>query len=291
MNDWSEFKTAMIVAKLGSISAAAAALGVHRATISRHIDVAEQEMSAVLFVRHPRGVELTEAGAEMLKVTQKVQDIFEELKGSSRIIQGKHTGELIVTSLIGLLPLLMPTVTAFNEKFPEVLVHLVSGEELLRLEYGEAQIALRGGPKPTNPDYVVRKFRPVEFGAYIHRNTLFKFETSTGFQDWRELPFIGPSKPNIHQPFAKWMREDHPDAKVTTFVDAQEAILPAVLGGAGIGFLPRHIGNQSEELIDLDPLNQSRTIPLWLINHRDLNKTPKVQDFVQMLLSSAEGQT
>ncbi|MEO1035900.1 MAG: LysR family transcriptional regulator [Pseudomonadota bacterium] len=287
MNDWSELRTSMIVAKLGSISAAASALGVHRATISRHIDVVETALGTSLFVRHPRGVELTEAGTEMLKVTQKVQHIFDDLKGQSRKSQGKQTGELIVTSLIGLLPMAMPAVTAFHEKYPDVSIKVLTGEKLLRLEYGEAHVAIRGGEKPQHPDYIVRKFPPVEFGAFIHRDALFRLKSLTEFEEWKDLPFIGPTEPDLQQPFAKWTASQLPNANFSLQVDTQGALLWAILAGVGIGFLPRHIGRQFEQLVDLDPLSDDRTIPVWVISHRDLNKTPKVTEFIRLLLETA----
>ncbi|MEM8976823.1 MAG: LysR family transcriptional regulator [Pseudomonadota bacterium] len=288
MNDWSEFKTTMIVAKLGSISAAASKLGVHRATISRHIDVVEATLGTALFVRHPRGVELTETGTEMLKVTQEIQQKFDDLKGQMRNAHGRQTGELIVTSLIGLLPQVMPAVAAFNAKFPDVTIRVLSGDEKLRLEYGEAHVAVRAGAKPTHPDYIVRKFRPEEFGAYIHRNALNRLESTTQVEDWRHLPFIGPIKANLHQPFAKWMGLHTPDAKVSVHVDAQDAVLPAVLAGVGVGFLPRHVAQQFEELVDLDPLAEDRATPVWIVTHRDLSKAAKVTEFVRLLLETIE---
>lgn len=289
MNDWSEFKTAMVVAKLGSISAAAIALDIHRATVSRHIDAVERQLGTVLFVRHPRGVELTEAGVEMLASTRKIQRIFDELKGQARISQDRQTGELIITTLVGLTPLVMPAVSAFVAKFPEVSVKVVCGLKELRLEYGEAHVALRAGSKPTNLDYIVRSFPSVEFGAYIHRNTLFRIESGTDFEDWKELPFIGPTNPALHMPFAKWTSNDVPNAPIALRVDSQDAVLPAVLAGIGVGFLPRHTGRQFEQLVDLDPLTDDRVIPLWLISHRDLNKTPKVSAFIRLMMESTKG--
>ena len=43
MEKWAELRTAYQVAKLGTVSAAATALGFHRATVNRHIDVLEEE--------------------------------------------------------------------------------------------------------------------------------------------------------------------------------------------------------------------------------------------------------
>ena len=42
-------RTALMVARLGTVKAAAEALGVHRATVSRHVDTLEAAFRAPLF--------------------------------------------------------------------------------------------------------------------------------------------------------------------------------------------------------------------------------------------------
>ena len=68
MDKWAELRTAYQVAKLGTVSAAADALGFHRATVNRHIDVLEAEIGARIFIRHARGYALTELGEDVLRV-------------------------------------------------------------------------------------------------------------------------------------------------------------------------------------------------------------------------------
>lgn len=287
MNDWSEFKTAMIVAKLGSISAAASALDVHRATVSRHIDVVENTLSTSLFVRHPRGVELTEAGMEMLAVTQDVQHLFNALKGRMRNAQVGQVGELIVTSVWGVMPLVVPAVKAYSEIYPEVVVKFFCQEDNLRLEYGEAHVAVRAGPKPTASDYVIRQVEPARFSPYIDKVSLRAFESSSDLEGWRDLPSIWLSGYD-RLPFAKSIQSHTSAEKAALIVDTPAAVLPAVLAGVGVGYLPRHIGGQYDQLVDLDPLNEDRLIPLWVISHRDLRKTSKVSDFVRLLIQTME---
>ncbi len=55
MKHWSEVRSAYAVARLGTVSAASAELGVHRATIIRHINTLEASLGARLFQRHTRG--------------------------------------------------------------------------------------------------------------------------------------------------------------------------------------------------------------------------------------------
>ena len=62
MENWDEVRTAYQVARIGTVSGAAKVLGVHHATVIRHIDALESRLGAKLFQRHPRGYTATEAG-------------------------------------------------------------------------------------------------------------------------------------------------------------------------------------------------------------------------------------
>lgn len=55
MDQWLELRTAHRLAKLGTISATADDLGVHRATVNRHVDTIERAFGAKFFQRHARG--------------------------------------------------------------------------------------------------------------------------------------------------------------------------------------------------------------------------------------------
>ena len=62
MDNWDEIRTAYQVARIGTVSGAAEALGVHHATVIRHIDALEASLGVKLFQRHARGYTPTEAG-------------------------------------------------------------------------------------------------------------------------------------------------------------------------------------------------------------------------------------
>ena len=62
MDNWDEIRTAFQVARKGTVSGAAEELGVHHATVIRHIDALEQRLGVKLFQRHARGYTATEAG-------------------------------------------------------------------------------------------------------------------------------------------------------------------------------------------------------------------------------------
>ena len=100
--------------KLGTVSAAANALGFYRATVNRHIDVLEEEMGARIFIRHARGYTLIELGKDVLQVAQKTEELIEDLAGR---VQGKKAtleGELKLTILSGFAELIMKSIADFK---------------------------------------------------------------------------------------------------------------------------------------------------------------------------------
>lgn len=62
MEHWTELRTAWLVAKLGTVSAATAAPGVHWATVTRRVDSLETAFGAPLSLCHARGYMPTAAG-------------------------------------------------------------------------------------------------------------------------------------------------------------------------------------------------------------------------------------
>ena len=65
MDNWDEVRTAFHVARVGTVSGAADVLGVHHATVIRHIDALEERLGVKLFQRHARGYSPTEAGDDL----------------------------------------------------------------------------------------------------------------------------------------------------------------------------------------------------------------------------------
>ena len=89
MDNWDEIRTAYQVARNGTVSGAAEALGVHHATVIRHIDALETRLGVKLFQRHARGYTATEAGSDLLVVAQATEDQFTQLAGR---IKGQGEG-------------------------------------------------------------------------------------------------------------------------------------------------------------------------------------------------------
>lgn len=287
MDNWDEIRTAYQVARLGTVSGAAEVLGVHHATVIRHIDALEARLGAKLFQRHARGYTATEAGQDLLKIAAQTDDQFAQLASRIRGRGDEVTGELIVTSVDELAPLLVPAIAQFMEQHPELSVQLVSDHRLFRLEYGEAHVAIRAGTLPQEPDNVVQPFFDQFPRLVAARSYLARF----GPLDPDNLGahrFVGVTGDNARAPFYRWLHDAVPAQAIALRVTSSGAARIAVRAGVGIGFVSGWDHDNDDELVDVMPPLAEWAAPIWLVTHMDLHRTAKVQSFLQFLKSQVK---
>lgn len=288
MTSWDEIRTAFQVARLGTVSGAAEVLGVHHATVIRHIDALEAELGAKLFQRHARGYTPTEAGRELLDAAQDTEDRFAQLVGRIRGQGEGMGGELVVTSLLALSPYLAPILAEFQELHPGVVVRYLTSQRLFRLEYGEAHVAIRAGQAPPGePDNVVQPFvrmrtHLVASDAYIARHGLPRPE------DLARHRFVGTDEGNDRAPFNKWIAALAPRDRVVYRVGDNSSQLDAIVAGAGLGFVWVQDSRERPVLHEVLPPREEWTVPHWLVTHVDLHRTPKVQAVLSLLKERAK---
>lgn len=284
MDHWLELRTAYHLAKLGTVSATADHLGVHRATVNRHVDAIELAFGAKFFQRHARGYTLTEAGRDLLDVASRADEMFSDLAGRSKGRAGQLSGSLVVTSLSGLAPLFMPAIQAFSAARPEIALVFTADENLARLEYGEAHVAIRAGARPQEPDYVVLPFRKLRFGLFVAKS----YTDRSGVPDPSDLTssrFVGALDATSRLPYARWMRKHVTQDQIAFETLDQSAINIAVCTGLGLGFLPEHEVRNRPDLHTVVAPCDDWSAELWIVTHVDLHRTQKVQEFLGHLKS------
>jgi DNA-binding transcriptional LysR family regulator len=136
MEKWDEMRTAYMVAKLGTVSAASEVLGIHRATIIRHIDSLEAALGVKIFLRHARGYTMTETGQDLLRVASATEEQFAELADRARGHAHDVSGELIVTSVEVMADFMLPALQMFRTRYPETHVQYLISGKLMNLDYG-----------------------------------------------------------------------------------------------------------------------------------------------------------
>ncbi|PWJ22203.1 LysR family transcriptional regulator [Jannaschia seohaensis] len=282
-DNWDEVRTAYQVARLGTVSGAAQALGVHHATVIRHVDSLEAKLGTKLFQRHARGYTPTEAGQDLLKVAQSTDDQLQQLANRIHGRGNEVTGELIITSLAVLAPLLSPALAAFREEHPDLTIKFLTDERLFRLEYGEAHVAIRAGNPPDQPDNVVQKFYLQGFGLYASKDYIARHGRPESLEDVGDHVFIGSADEVPRAPFFAWLKKHIPARNIGYQINQITAARPAVQAGLGIGFSTTWAEADEEDVEMVFAPRPEWNSQLWLVTHVDLHRTAKVQTFVTFL--------
>jgi len=124
------------IAEFGSFSQAAKSLHVAQPALSHHIRQMEAHLGAPLFIRRPRGVVLTEAGAMLLDhartIVRRIEDAEHDLRHHAREVAGRVT--LGLASSIAA-PLTPPLIEAVRSTYPGIALHLVEGTSTALVEW------------------------------------------------------------------------------------------------------------------------------------------------------------
>jgi DNA-binding transcriptional LysR family regulator len=145
-----QLQSFVLVARLGSVKAAAAELGVTEPAVSVAVAALRKELGDELFVRSGRGIALTAGGrrlaalaSEILGLAEQARRSVQDSPGQSRLMQVAVTN--VVAEHVG------PLIDAFTARDAglEIAIETVGGAAMAELlEHRRADIALGPAPPP-----------------------------------------------------------------------------------------------------------------------------------------------
>ncbi len=288
MDNWDEIKTAYQVARMGTVSGAAEVLGVHHATVIRHIDALETRLGAKLFQRHARGYTATEAGQDLMQVAQTTNDQFSQLAGRIHGRGAAVSGELVVTTVAPMSALVAEAMAGFQREHPEIRSELIVDNRVLRLEYGEAHVAIRAGAKDEHPDNIVQNLADLSATLCAHQSYIDQFGLLKGDDDIRNHRFVSLSELSSRVPFHRWIMENVPPENIVFRASNMLSYEDAIAAGAGIGLMPIFEAYRRDNIVELRPDMPELITKLWVVTHVDLHRTSKVQGFTKYLKEAAK---
>ncbi|MDO5612865.1 MAG: LysR family transcriptional regulator [Paracoccus sp. (in: a-proteobacteria)] len=280
-NNWDEIKSALYVARHGALTHAAQRLGVHHSTVLRHVEALEQRLGTRLFYRHNRGYTLTPAGRRFMDVADRMEQTAAEIVMAAELEQDVQ-GALVMTTVPILSGIVADAADYLLRDHPGLSVRAVTVTQLLRLEMGEADIALRPGQRPEEQDYVVTPMPPVAFALYASR--LYP-ERHPGLTN-RPLSaqrYISTEGEELRADHYRWLSDHVPPEQIVAVSADPATRLQILVRGAGCGFLPVRTADRVGTLIQLAPPRREWALPMWLLTHRDTHRTARVSAAVRVL--------
>ena len=227
------------IADLGSLSAAARALGMPKSSASRSLVRLEVAAGSALIERSTRRLRLTDAGRLMQRHARRILDDVGEAENALLGLIGVPRGTLRVsvgfTFAVGPLAPMLPV---FLARYPEVRVALSIDNRTVDLLAEEFDIAIRIGPLPDS-DLIARRLPAIPLWTCASPAYLAARGTPATVGDLRSHELIGRVDRRATWRFRAPGGVLHEIEVVPGTVVPEPAVLQAVLaGGAGIGRLP-----------------------------------------------------
>jgi DNA-binding transcriptional LysR family regulator len=251
-----QLMTFAVVAKHGSLSAAAHERHRSQPAISAQLKRLGESVGEPLYRRHRYGVELTEAGEALLPYAQALVRALEGARSWNRGLRSGQRGVLRVAASMTAAVYLLPQVLAeFHRLYPRLELHLLTRNSLdamALLHRAEADLALVEGPVSVAPaDLESRTLFHDEIVLAVRPDHPLAARGGVGPADLSGLAIVqreaGSGTREVVELALAEMALPAPGVGVVLVATGIEAVKEAVLQGLGAGFISRLAVQREEE--------------------------------------------
>lgn len=274
---WDDLQDFLAIARAGQIARAAVATGVDPTTLARHLRRLEATLGQTLFEQTREGQVPTAAGAALLVAVEAMQqaaariaapdDDPDHLTGVLRVSVSEGFGTWFVAHHL----------PAFARRHPELAVDLVATSGFLNPSRREADVAVMLA-RPQTGAVISGKLTDYTLGLYAARAYAARRPLPDTVEQVREHDLIGYVPDLLYAPELRYLSEVQAELEPRLRSSSINAQYRLVAAGAGLGVLPRFIGDADDSLCRVLP---ERTIrrSFWLVTHQDMREAKKVRTF------------
>src|SRR5579859_779629 len=267
--DWEDLRFALALARHGSLSAAARALGVNHATVSRRIDRLQGAIGQLLFDRRKEGYRLTDTGQMVLEQLTRMDEAVLSLL--SLPLQVEEGGLVRLTAARVLADaFLVDRLGELRQRLPSTDIEFLGESRLMSLARREADIAIRLG-QPKDGELVGKKIGLVGYGFYA--SPAYLAELASG----APLQFVGFDPDTDFALEAAWMKREFPGQRIAFRSNSQTSQAAAARAGFGIALLPHYLAADDAELQRAPVDSETPQREVWLLMRKDLAEKPRIR--------------
>ena len=284
--EWDDFKFFLAVGRTGSLTGAARVLKTSAATVGRRIQALESRLGARLFDRRQTGYALTESGEAIRLKAEEVEEavlsVEREAFGRDLRATGKvrvATAEDIATFIVA------PELAEFRRSHPGIVLEMVSSWDVVNLTRREADVAIRT-LRPTHGDFVIRQVGVWNCALYVAKTFARARRLAAPLNELPDIDVISWTEESRFRG-GDWFEKHAPGAPVVFAANSRHIQYAACKAGLGAAILPCVAADNDPDLIRLLPPERVRSVPLWLVAHRDLLRTARVRAVMDFLAEIA----
>jgi DNA-binding transcriptional LysR family regulator len=276
MSDWENLRHFVVLAREGTLSAAARLLGVDHATVARRVAALEAETGLRLVDRRARSYQLTDDGRRIAATAMPMEEAAFAVGRAVQAARPGLRGEVSISSPPSLAnALIAPRLFQLRRQHPGIRIKLIGEKRTASLNRREADVALRLS-RPSEPGLITRKIGSFGFGLYGASSYLKATPRHT-------FAFIAYDDSMDDAPQQKWLQTIAAGSEIVLRTNDLENQAAAARTGLGLAVLPHFLGEPDPTLdrYDATPAPPSRDV--WLVVHRDLRQAPPVRAVMEFL--------
>ncbi len=273
--DWDDLKTLLAVARNGSITGGAQALGLDQSTVSRRLQSFEQKVGQELFQGGAKQRRLTIVGERFLEAAQRMESEVEALERDVTALSEETGGTINVVTTDFLSNLILLSISQeFLKNHPDIQLRVRTQDQADSTLRGDVALLATNNPAE---DMYGRRLATATYAAYATADYLASFDGR-----WEEMIWLnwddGSDRPT-------WPKQAPaiPDHRVRLRVDSVMSIFEAARLGLGATILPCYIGERDSALVRVTPGAVVSRRELWLLVQSDLRKVPRVRLFLDFM--------
>jgi len=253
MLDWDKLRIFHTAAESGSFTHAAEKLGMSQSAVSRQISALEEDLSLKLFIRHARGLVLTEVGEQLFRTAHRMHWELQQVETQMSESQDVPTGPLLVTTTVGLgSTWLSSRIHEFLLLYPDIQIEIKLNDAELDLAMREADVAIRLH-RPNQSEMIQRKLFTVHNHFYASKEYLAARGEPQSVEDLDNHRIItfGEPVPSYLGDINYLERLGRPDSsprRSSMKVNAIYGEMQAAAAGIGIAMLPDYVTEGQDKL-------------------------------------------
>lgn len=289
--DWDDLRSFLAIARHGTLSAAARALGVRQTTMGRRLAGLEQRAGARLLHKTPAGYVATAAGEAILGNVERIEA---EALAIARSITGRDArleGTVRITTIETLATeILLPALPGFHAAHPGITLEIIADQRSLSLTHREADIAIRLARLPQQ-DLAVRRIGTLGCAIYAAPVYLARHGQPDFAAGAAGHALIQRGAEMAGLPEQLWFTGLASQGHTVLRSNASYVLREAARRGLGLACLTRYLGDHPG-LARLPTPTPGPARELWLAVHNDTRHTPRIRavsDFLAETIRASAG--
>jgi DNA-binding transcriptional LysR family regulator len=287
--DWNDVRYFLALARMGSVRAAGAFLGVSHSTVARRVEALETELGVRLFDRHRDGYLLTDAGEQMVPGAERVAGEMAALERGVAGKDGRLEGPVRVTCtdpFVG--RMLMRALAGLCERHRGLEIELDADSRYLDLSKREADVAVRAvAQSATPPEHLLgRKIVPIVIASYVAQAQADRLDPERAGSGAR---WLGSDRTRIVE--ALVASSSYPDLPIWGAFASMAVLVEAAREGLGLVMLPTYVGDPDPTLRRCARPDARHVADFWLLSHPDLRDNARLQAARECVVTALTSRT